>query len=256
MAREIRAQLPNESISYVGDTLHSPYGTKTIAQVREYSLEILDELVAEGVKMLVIACNTASAAMLRDARERYDVPVVEVIAPAVRAAVHATHTGRVGVIGTTATIGSRAYQDSFAAAIDLQITANACPAFVDFVERGDTTSPELLALAREYLAPLQAAKVDTLVLGCTHYPFLKGIISYVMGPDVTLVSSDVETAQDVYRTLAVDSLLNPGAAPPTYSYRATGANTDAFMELSNRFLGADVHHVELLKTGAIRTITN
>ncbi|MDJ1372487.1 glutamate racemase [Gulosibacter molinativorax] len=254
VAREIRAQLPRESISYVGDTAHSPYGSKTIAQVREYSLEILDELVAEGVKMLVIACNTASAAMLRDARERYDVPVVEVIVPAVRAAMHSTHTGRVGVIATEATIGSQAYQDAFAAAVNLELTAQACPRFVEFVERGDTTSPELVALAGEYLEPLKQAEVDTVVLGCTHYPFLKGVIGYVMGPDVTLVSSDVETAQDVYRTLATEGLLNPGDTPPTYSYRATGENTEAFVTLANRFLGSDIRHVERLKTGRIPTI--
>lgn len=254
VAREVRAQLPRESISYVGDTKHTPYGSKSIAQVRRYSLEILDELVEEGVKMLVIACNTASAAMLRDARERYDVPVVEVIAPAVRTAVRSTHSGRVGVIGTEATIGSRAYQDAFAAAIDLQITARACPAFVDFVERGDTTSPELVALAEAYLRPLQEAEVDTVVLGCTHYPFLKGVIGYVMGPDVTLVSSDVETAKDVYRTLATEGLLNDGAVPAAYSYRGTGANTDAFMTLANRFLGSDIRHVEQLRTGRIPQI--
>lgn len=254
VAREIRAQLPRESISYVGDTAHSPYGSKTIAQVREYSLEILDELVDEGVKMLVIACNTASAAMLRDARERYNVPVVEVIVPAVRAAMHSTHSGRVGVIATEATVGSRAYQDAFAAAVNLKLTAQACPAFVDYVERGDTTSPELVALAQEYLLPLQEAEVDTVVLGCTHYPFLKGVIGYVMGPNVTLVSSDVETAQDVYRTLATEGLLNPGENPPTYSYRATGDNTDAFVTLANRFLGSDIRHVEQLKTGRIPQI--
>ena len=251
VAREIRAQLPHESISYVGDTRHTPYGDKSIAEVRRWSLEVLDELVAEGVKLLVIACNTASAAVLRDARERYDVPVIEVIAPAVRAAVRATRTGRVGVIGTAATIGSRAYQDAFAAAIDLRLTAQACPAFVDFVERGDTTSPELVATAREYLAPLQAADVDTVVLGCTHYPYLKGVLGYVLGPEVQLVSSDVETAQDVYRTLLEHELLNTAAAAPTYTYRATGANTEAFRTLANRFLGPDVGHVELLRTGAI-----
>lgn len=251
VAREIRAQLPHESISYVGDTRHTPYGDKAIADVRRWSLEVLDELVDDGVKLLVIACNTASAAVLRDARERYDVPVIEVIAPAVRAAVRATRTGRVGVIGTTATIGSRAYQDAFAAAIDLRLTAQACPTFVDHVERGDTTSPELVATAREYLAPLQAAEVDTVVLGCTHYPFLKGVLGYVLGPDVQLVSSDVETAQDVYRTLLELDLLSDGAQAPTYTYRATGANTEAFRLLANRFLGPDVAHVELLRTGAI-----
>lgn len=251
VAREIRAQLPAESLHYIGDTLHSPYGPKPLADVRRYSLEVLDELVGDGVKLLVIACNTASAAVLRDARERYDVPVVEVIAPAVRAAVTSTHNGRVGVIGTAATIASRAYQDMFEAAPHLEITARACPAFVDAVERGDTTSPELVRAAETYLEPLRAANVDTVVLGCTHYPFLKGVIGYVMGPDVQLVSSDVETAQDVYRVLASSDLLHRGPGPATYSYRQTGPDTDAFVRLAGRLLGPDVAEVGHLATGVI-----
>ena len=251
VAREIRAQLPAESLVYIGDTLHSPYGPKPIADVRRYSLDVLDELVAEGVKLLVIACNTASAAVLRDARERYDVPVIEVIAPAVRAAVTATRTGRVGVIGTSTTIDSHAYQDMFAAAPHLEVTASACPAFVDFVERGDTTSPELVRFAEDYLAPLRAAQVDTVVLGCTHYPFLKGVIGYVMGPGVRLVSSDVETAQDVYRVLASRDLLDRSGRQPTYSYRQTGPDTEAFVRLAHRFLGPDVDRVGTLETGVI-----
>lgn len=251
VAREIRAQLPGESLVYIGDTVNSPYGPKPIADVRRYSLEILDELVSEGVKLLVIACNTASAAVLRDARERYDVPVIEVIAPAVRAAVTSTRNGRVGVIGTETTIDSHAYQDMFEAAPHIRITANACPAFVDFVERGDTTSPELVALAESYLAPLKAAEVDTVVLGCTHYPFLKGVIGYVMGPGVSLVSSDVETAQDVYRMLASRDLLDRSGRAPLYSYRQTGPDTEAFVRLAHRFLGPDVEYVGRLETGTI-----
>ena len=251
VAREIRAQLPAESITYVADTAHQPYGPKPIADVRRYLLEILDELVAEGVKLLVIACNTASASVLRDARERYEVPVVEVIHPAVRAAVNATRSGRIGVLGTQTTIDSRAYQDAFIANPRVEVTASACPRFVEFVERGDTTSPELIRVAEEYLAPLKEADVDTVVLGCTHYPFLKGVIGYVVGPDVTLVSSDVETAQDVYRTLASRGLLAPSGSVPTYTYRATGADTDEFRRLANRFLGPDVDRVGRLMTGVI-----
>ena len=138
VARAVKDQLPNESILYVGDLEHSPYGPKKIADVRGYALAVLDDLVEQGVKMLVIACNTASAAMLRDARERYDVPVVEVIQPAVRRAVAATKTGRVGVIGTAGTIGSRAYDDAFAAAPHLELFSQACPRFVEFVEAGIT----------------------------------------------------------------------------------------------------------------------
>ena len=148
-----------------------------------------------GVKALVVACNTASAACLADIRERYPVPVVEVMLPAVRRAVAATRTGRIGVIGTRATIASGAYHDAFAAARDVEVTAVACPRFVDFVERGMTSGRQILGLAQSYLEPLQRARVDTVVLGCTHYPLLAGVLQIVLGPDVTLVSSADETAQ-------------------------------------------------------------
>lgn len=251
VAREIRAQLPGESLTYVADTAHQPYGPKPIADVRKYALAVADELVEEGVKLLVIACNTASAAVFRDARERYDVPVVEVIHPAVRAAVTATRTGRIGVLGTEATIRSRAYQDAFIANPSITVTASACPRFVEFVERGDTTSPPLLALAEEYTADMRAADVDTVVLGCTHYPFLRGVLGYVFGPEVTLVSSDVETAQDVYRTLAEHRLLAPAGTLADACYRATGADTAAFAALAGRLLGPTVEGVERLRTGTI-----
>ncbi|WP_100345058.1 glutamate racemase [Compostimonas suwonensis] len=251
VARAVKDQLPQESILYVGDTAHSPYGPKSIADVRGYALEVLDDLVAQGVKMIVIACNTASAAMLRDARERYDVPVVEVIQPAVRKAVATTRNRRVGVIGTVGTINSRAYEDAFAAAPELELFPQACPRFVEFVEAGDTWSPELLAVAEEYLAPLRHAGVDTLVLGCTHYPFLKGAISYVMGAGVTLVSSDEETANDVYRVLVSQGLQRTAAEAPDYRYEATGASTDEFLRLAHRFMGPEVSTVELVQTGTI-----
>jgi glutamate racemase len=251
VARAVKDQLPNESILYIGDLEHSPYGPKKIADVRGYALAVLDDLVAQGVKMLVIACNTASAAMLRDARERYDVPVVEVIQPAVRRAVAATKTGRVGVIGTQGTIQSRAYDDAFAAAPHLQLFSQACPRFVEFVEAGVTTGPELLAIAEEYLAPLRRADIDTLVLGCTHYPYLKGAISYVMGEDVTLVSSDVETANDVYRVLVSRGMERRSPLPPSYRYEATGESTSAFLDLAHRLIGPEIPSVQLVQTGAI-----
>ena len=251
VARAVSAQLPRESILYIGDTARSPYGPKPIADVRRYSLEILDSLVDQGVKMLVIACNTASAAMLRDARERYDVPVVEVIGPAVRTAMSTTRNGRIGVIGTAGTIGSGAYQDMLEVNAKLTVFAEACPRFVEFVEAGVTDSPEVLAVAEEYLAPLRHAGVDTLVLGCTHYPFLEGAISYVMGPDVSLVSSDTETAKDVYRQLVSRDLLAGPDAAATHIYEATGASADEFLQLAHRLMGREVREVQLVQTGAI-----
>jgi len=201
VARAIIDQLPNESTIYIGDTARGPYGPRKIAEVREFSLEIIEFLVKRGCKAVVIACNTASSAMLRDARERFQIPIIEVIQPAARRAVAASRSGKVGVIGTNATIDSGAYLDAFAAAPHLNITSKACPRFVEYVERGETTGAEITAIAREYLKPMIDANVDTLVLGCTHYPLLTGVISYVMGDGVTLVSSAEETAKDLYRVL-------------------------------------------------------
>lgn len=243
VARAIIDQLPHESIVYVGDTANSPYGTKSISKVRQLALEVMDELVASGVKLLVIACNSASAAVLRDARERYTeglgVPVVEVIQPAVRTAVATSGNKKVGVIGTQATVSSRAYDDAFAAAVDFEITSAACPEFVDFVERGITSGDELLELAKGYLAPVKAAGVDTLVLGCTHYPLLQAALAYVMGDGVNLVSSADETAKDVFRVLTEHGLSAASDNRPTYSFFATG-NEQEFEKLARRFLGPEV----------------
>lgn len=255
VARAVIDQLPGESILYVGDTAHSPYGPKPIALVREYTLAVLDDLVARGVKMIVIACNTASAAMLRDARERYTeglgIPVVEVIQPAVRSAVRQTRNGRVGVIGTEGTINSLAYEDAFAAAPHLDIYGQACPRFVEFVEAGVTNSPELFEVATGYLQPLIDADVDTLVLGCTHYPLMSAAIQYVMGPDVRLVSSAEETASEVYAALVKHDLLHTATTKPSYDFTATGDNRVEFLRLARRFLGPEVSTVELVETGVI-----
>ncbi len=244
VARAVLDQLPHEPVLYVGDTAHGPYGPKPIAEVRAHALAVMDGLVESGVKLLVIACNSASSATLRDARERYDVPVVEVIQPAVRRAVSATRNQRVGVIGTRVTIASRAYEDAFAAAPQLTITGRACPRFVEFVERGVTGGPELLAAAHEYLDPVREAGVDTLVLGCTHYPLLTGVISYVMGEEITLVNSAEETAKDVYRTLVAHGMERDDRLPsPRHRFLATG-DPQPFARLARRFLGPEVAAVE------------
>jgi glutamate racemase len=240
VARSIIDQLPDEDVIYVGDTANGPYGPLSISKVRAHALAVGDDLVGRGVKALVIACNTASAACLRDARERYDVPVVEVILPAVRRAVATTRSGRIGVIGTAATVASGAYQDAFAAAPSVEVTAVACPRFVDFVERGVTSGRQVLGLAEGYLEPLQRAGVDTLVLGCTHYPLLSGVIQLVMGDSVTLVSSAEETAKDVVRVLTEADLLRPHQDSPADEvarmFEATG-DPEPFTALAARFLG-------------------
>jgi glutamate racemase len=249
VARAIIDQLPNESLIYVGDTANSPYGPKALSEVRKLALTVMDKLVDEGVKVLVIACNSASAAVLRDARERYTngrgIPVVEVIQPAVRRAVASTSNGRVGVIGTQATIASKAYDDAFAAAVSVELFSAACPSFVEFVEQGITTGPDIIDAARRYLEPLKSAEIDTLVLGCTHYPLLTGALSLVMGDQVTLVSSAEETAKDLFRVLVDNDLLRTEETAKSLSFRATG-DAAAFEKLARRFLGPEVSKVEKL----------
>jgi glutamate racemase len=244
VARAVLDQLPHEPVLYLGDTARQPYGPKPIGEVREYALECLDHLVDQGVKTLVIACNSASAAMLRDARERYPVPVVEVIFPATRRAVAATRSGQVGVICTAATKASQAYDDAFAAAPQVTLTTQACPRFVEFVEAGVTSGPDLLAAAHEYLDPLVVQGVDTLILGCTHYPLLTGVISYVLGDEVTLVSSAEETAKDVYALLVREGLERSDLLPePAHRFLTTGQPAE-FREIGRRFLSPELDLVD------------
>jgi glutamate racemase len=246
VARSVLDQLPHEPVLYLGDTARQPYGPKPIGEVREYALECLDHLVDQGVKVLVIACNSASAAVLRDARQRYPVPVVEVIHPATRRAVAASRTGRIGVICTRATADSMAYDDAFTAASHVTLHTQACPRFVDLVEQGITSGPELLAVAHEYLDPLTGHGIDTLILGCTHYPLLTGVVSYVMGDGVTLVSSAEETAKDVYRLLVRRGLeRDPSLPPPVHRFLTTG-QPDEFAGIGRRFLGPELESVHQL----------
>jgi glutamate racemase len=176
--------------------------------------------------------------------------VVEVILPAARRAVAATRNGRVGVIGTAVTVASRAYDDAFAAAPQLQVISAACPRFVDFVERGVTTGRQLLGLTQSYLEPLLTADVDTLVLGCTHYPLLTGMLGLVVGDGVTLVSSADELAKDVYRTLVAHDLLRDVDAPaPVHRFLATG-DPQAFTRLGHRFLGPELSVTESMAVRA------
>ncbi|GAA1853868.1 glutamate racemase [Myceligenerans crystallogenes] len=248
VTRAILDQLPNEQVRYLGDNANAPYGPKPLGAIRAMALDVMDRLVADGVKMLVIACNTAASVALRDARERYTdrhgIPVIEVILPAARAAVHATRSGKIGVIATKSTVQSLAYDDAFHVTPGLQIITQACPEFVRLVEEGRTSGDEVMKYAREYLDPVKAAGVDTLVLGCTHYPLLRGAISYVMGDDVTLVSSADETAKDVYRKLVEHGLeRSAGAGAPVHTFLTTGEPARV-QPLAHRFLGPEVALVE------------
>ena len=231
--------LPHESTLYFGDTGRFPYGPKPRHEVEKYAIEIGDLLVDRGVKMLVIACNSATSAALGTLQERYDIPVTGVVEPGVRAAASATRTGRVGVIGTVGTIASGAYQRA-ARKLEIEITCAACPGFVEFVEAGDVDSDQVHVLAERLLAPLREAAVDPLVLGCTHYPLLARTLGDVMGRDVVLVSSADETAFEVRRTLG--DVTAGRAAPPTHTFLTSG-DVDTFRHLGARFLGPEVEHV-------------
>ncbi|WP_026925688.1 glutamate racemase [Granulicoccus phenolivorans] len=243
VARAVVDQMPNEDIIYLGDSARAPYGELPLASVREYALECLDYLAAQGVKALVIACNSASSAVLRDARERYSVPVVDVILPAARRTASATRGGQVGVICTEATANSRAYDDAFVANPQITLHTQACPEFVEYVEAGITGGPDLLAVAQDYLAPLQDDNIDTLILGCTHYPLLTGVISYVLGDTVTLVSSADECAKATYARLTRLNLLHPGPRESRHRFFTTG-NPERFERLGRRLIGGLVADVE------------
>ena len=247
VARSVMDQLPAESLIYIGDTDVGPYGPLPQATVRQRSIEIADSLVQRGIKLLVVACNTATAASLDVLRSRYDIPVLEVITPAVRRAAAATHSGKIGVIGTSGTISSGAYQRAFAEIGHAEVTAAACPRFVDFVERGITSGRQILGLAEAYLSPLRMADVDTVVLGCTHYPLLSGVVQLSVGENVTLVSSAEETAKDVLASLTHHDLLRDASEPPVREFLATG-DALRFTALAKRFLGPGVgrsEHVDI-----------
>ncbi|SDT10449.1 glutamate racemase [Microlunatus soli] len=251
VARAVMDQLPNEDLIYLGDTARAPYGDQAIADVREYTLECLDHLVEQGVKALVIACNAGSAATLRDARERYRLPVVEVVLPAARRAAAATRNGRVGVICTEVTKTSMAYDDALGVAVGVEVVTAACPAFVPFVEAGVTGGPELLAAAESYLTPLRDAGIDTLILGCTHYPLLTGVISMVLGDRVTLVSSADECAKQLYVTLATAGLAHDAPRQTSRRFLTTG-DPDSFSALGRRLVPDLITDVDQFSGGVRR----
>ena len=243
VARAVIDQLPHEDIVYLGDTARSPYGEQPIATVREYALECLDHLVEQGVKILVIACNSGSAAVLRDARERYAVPVVEVILPAARRAVAATRSGRVGVICTEATATSQAYDDAFAAAPQVELHTAACPRFVSFVEAGITGGPELLACAEEYLKPSAAGRYRHVDLGM--HP-----LSVAYWRDLVRAWRQRQPGiqrrgmrQDVYAVLTRRSLTHDQPRIAGYRFLTTGS-PETFEGVGHRLMGGLVIGVE------------
>jgi len=241
VARALIDLLPHEDVVYIGDTGRYPYGNKPLAEVQRYAHELAWSLVKDfDAKAVVVACNTATAAGLDKLRVELPVPVIDVIAPGARSLVQATVTGRVGVIGTVGTVASGAYPAAVAATgAPVHLVSAACPGFVEFVERGQTTGDEVLVLAERLLAPIAAADVDTLLLGCTHYPFLARTISDVLGPDVTLVDSADETAFAAAALLAELGLLHSGSTGGRRRFLSSG-DIDVFRELGSRLLGPEL----------------
>lgn len=249
VAHEVIRQLPNESIVYFGDTARVPYGPKSPETVRRYSREIAGYLADQGVKALVVACNTATAHALPDLREALPIPVIGVIEPGARAAVRATRRGQVGIIGTAGTIKSGAYERAVRALDpNIRITARACPLFVPLVEEGWTDREATRLVAEEYLAPMIAAGVDTLVLGCTHYPLLKPLLARVLGPAVTLIDSAEETAAEAGRVLRDACLDAPAGSTPAHRFIASD-DPLMFLQLGQRFLGGAIEGVEVKTLG-------
>jgi glutamate racemase len=259
VVRALIDDLPHESMVYFGDRARYPYGPRPLDEIAGYAVQIARYLVAQDVKLVVVACNAATSAGMDRVVDAVAVPVVGVVEPAVRAAIRATRNGRIGLIGTVATVSSGAYQRGFQRFLGpddgggVTVVPQACPSFVEFVERGDTTSPELMAAAGEYLGPLIAAGVDTLILGCTHYPLLRGAIHHVMGPEVLLISSAEETANDVYEALSREGLLAPTTAAPSHRFECSG-DPQEFAALGRRFLGPELTHAVAgsLEEGAAR----
>jgi glutamate racemase len=241
VVRALLDLLPGEPLLYFGDTARFPYGSKPADEVLKFALEIGDVLVDRGARLLVVACNSASSVALDALRARHPVPVIGVVEPGLRAAATVTRSGRVGVIGTVGTVQSGAYQD-LAASMDVELTCAACPGFVEFVEAGDVDSDQVHVLAERLLAPVREADVDTLVLGCTHYPLLARTIGDVMGRDVVLVSSAEETAFAVQRALAPSApSRETTTVRPVF---ITSGSPATFRRLGARFCGPEVADVE------------
>ncbi|HUP01671.1 MAG TPA: glutamate racemase [Gemmatimonadota bacterium] len=241
-------RMPHESLVYFGDTARVPYGPKSKETVTRFSCENVDLLARRGVKAVVVACNTATAFALPALRARFELPIAGVVGPGARAAAAATRSGRVGVIGTHGTIGSGAYRDALLAIEPgLTVVSRACPLFVPLAEEGMTDHPAARLIAGEYLSPFREDGVDTLILGCTHYPLLKPVISEILGERVRLIDSAEETAREVVALLAERGLARADGRPE-YRYLVSDL-PDQFLRIGQRFLGQRIDRVEVAAAG-------
>lgn len=242
VVRELIRQMPNEDILYFGDTARVPYGIKSKETVIRFSIENILFLLKHDVKLICIACNTVSSFALPVIKKHFRVPIVGVITPAVREAVYATQNKRIGVIGTKGTIGSRAYESEIRH-LDpsIKVTAVACPLFVPFAEEGLLTGNAVLEVARNYLASIKKSGVDTVILGCTHYPLLKPVIKQVLGDNVLLIDSAKQVAIEIKKILSSESMCN-GKRKGSQSFFVSD-NPDWFRSLASRFLGQSIQSV-------------
>lgn len=236
VVRAVEELLPQENLVYFGDTARSPYGPRPIEEVRRFAFEVMDLVAAEDVKMLIIACNAMTSVAFDEAKDRYSIPVIGVIEPAVRTALRATHNRKIGVIGTKATISSGQYERVIRSIRQsIEVHTQVCGEFVDHVEAGDTFSEELFSLAEGYLAPLIEEDVDTLILGCTHYPLLKGVLHSVTDGRMELVSSADEVAKDTYKSLVDRNILRRVREVGTRRFLVSG-DAEHFRGVGSRFL--------------------
>jgi glutamate racemase len=247
--RAVRERLPRENIIYLGDTARVPYGTKSRSTVERYAVEDAAFLINKGVKVVIIACNTASALARERLRSEFEIPFLSVIGPGVRAAAKATRSNRIGVIATEATIGSDAYAQGIREVFadeSVEIFSQACPLFVPLVEEGETDSPITKSVAEKYLAPLREQNIDTLVLGCTHYPLLKKVIAETIGAEVSLIDSGAATAIEMAELLAQQNLLNSQTENGNCEFYVTDS-AQRFNRIAERFLGHKLNHIEAVE---------
>ena len=239
VVREFFRHLPSEKIVYFGDTYRFPYGSRPHDEVRRFSLQIIEFLKTQEIKMIVVACNSSTAAGLHHYQQQLDIPVVGVIEPGARAAVETTRNGRIGVIGTTGTVASGAYEKSIHA-LDpsLKVFSMACPLLVLIVENDLIHTPEAHRVAHEYLHSLKQAGVDTLILGCTHYPLMADVLQDIMGNEVTLISSTEEIVRGAKELFAARNLLKP-PGESTHRFFVSG-DPDKFEETASKLLGSNL----------------